>query len=97
MIIGNNGFHNGYEFVDLGLSVNWATFNVGATKPEEYGDYYAWGETETYYEVGYAQSTKVSHPCVIADDTGMRYFCAVHHTGQTIHHISFFAYPRIRA
>ena len=38
--------------VDLGLSVRWATFNVGATKPEEYGDYFAWGETEprsTYY------------------------------------------------
>lgn len=35
------------EFVDLGLSVKWATCNVGATKPEEYGDYYAWGETET--------------------------------------------------
>lgn len=35
-----------YEFVDLGLSVKWATCNVGATKPEEYGDYYAWGETE---------------------------------------------------
>ena len=35
-----------YEYVDLGLSVNWATFNVGATNPEEYGDYFAWGETE---------------------------------------------------
>ena len=35
-----------HEFVDLGLSVKWATCNVGATKPEEYGDYYAWGETE---------------------------------------------------
>ena len=34
------------EFVDLGLSVMWATFNVGATSPEEYGDYFAWGETE---------------------------------------------------
>lgn len=33
--------------VDLGLSVKWANFNVGATKPEEYGDYYAWGETTT--------------------------------------------------
>ena len=32
--------------VDLGLSVKWATCNVGANKPEEYGDYYAWGETE---------------------------------------------------
>ena len=31
--------------VDLGLSVKWASFNVGATAPEEYGNYYAWGET----------------------------------------------------
>ena len=36
------------EYVDLGLpsGVKWATFNVGATQPEEYGDYFAWGETE---------------------------------------------------
>jgi hypothetical protein len=39
---------NGHEFVDLGLSVKWATCNVGATKPEEPGDYYAWGEIELY-------------------------------------------------
>ena len=32
--------------IDLGLSVKWASCNVGATKPEEYGGYYAWGETE---------------------------------------------------
>ena len=32
--------------VDLGLSVKWATWNLGAAKPEDYGDYYAWGETE---------------------------------------------------
>ncbi len=44
------------EMVDLGLSVKWASYNVGATKPEEYGDYFAWGETEPYYEPGYAQS-----------------------------------------
>ncbi len=30
--------------VDLGLSVKWATCNIGSTKPEEYGDYFAWGE-----------------------------------------------------
>ena len=35
-----------HEYVDLGLSVKWATCNVGATKPEEYGDYFAWGETQ---------------------------------------------------
>ncbi|MDY4512770.1 MAG: hypothetical protein SPE10_04900, partial [Paludibacteraceae bacterium] len=38
---------NGHEYVDLGLSVKWATCNVGASKPEEYGNYYAWGETTT--------------------------------------------------
>ncbi len=38
---------NGHEYVDLGLSVKWATCNVGATSPEEYGDYFAWGETTT--------------------------------------------------
>ena len=36
-----------HESVDLGLSVKWATCNVGADTPEGYGDYYAWGETET--------------------------------------------------
>ena len=38
---------NGHEYVDLGLSVKWATCNVGATKPEEFGSYFAWGETST--------------------------------------------------
>ena len=33
-----------HEFVDLGLSVKWATCNVGANEPNEYGDYFAWGE-----------------------------------------------------
>ena len=32
--------------VDLGLSVKWAGWNVGASSPEQYGGYYAWGETE---------------------------------------------------
>ena len=34
------------EAIDLGLSVKWASHNVGATKPEEFGNHYAWGETE---------------------------------------------------
>ena len=34
-----------YEAVDLGLSVEWATFNVGAKSETDYGDYFAWGET----------------------------------------------------
>ena len=39
-------YENGYEYIDLGLSVKWATCNVGASSSEEYGDYFAWGETE---------------------------------------------------
>ena len=37
--------------LDLGLSVKWANMNVGASSPEEYGDYFAWGEVKTkrYY------------------------------------------------
>ena len=39
---------NGHAYVDLDLpsGTKWATCNVGATKPEDYGGYYAWGETE---------------------------------------------------
>ncbi len=42
-----SGYENGYEWVDLGLSVKWATKNVGASSPSDYGGYYAWGETST--------------------------------------------------
>ena len=47
-----NPDYNGHEYVDLGLSVKWATCNVGASAPEEYGDYFAWGEVEPkeYYD-----------------------------------------------
>ncbi|MBR6002278.1 MAG: hypothetical protein IK045_05395 [Bacteroidales bacterium] len=44
------------EAVDLGLSVDWRAWNIGASGPDGYGDYYAWGELEPYYEDGYAQS-----------------------------------------
>ena len=47
---GNNGggSNNGHNYVDLGLPSGtlWATCNVGAKAPEEYGDYFAWGETK---------------------------------------------------
>lgn len=45
-----------HEYVDLGLSVKWATCNVGANAPEEYGLYFAWGET-----IGYGQDTNDGH------------------------------------
>ena len=34
-----------HEFVDLGLSVKWASMNIGAEKVSDYGSYFAWGET----------------------------------------------------
>ena len=40
-----SGTINGHEYVDLGLSVKWATCNVGANTPSDYGDYFSWGET----------------------------------------------------
>ena len=49
---------NGREYVDLGLPSGtlWATCNVGASKPEEYGLYFAWGET-----TGYTSDTSDGH------------------------------------
>ena len=44
---GGDGKHQGHEYVDLGLSVKWATRNIGAKSPEDYGRYFAWGETTT--------------------------------------------------
>lgn len=37
------------EYVEMGDGLKWATCNLGASKPEESGDYYAWGETELHY------------------------------------------------
>jgi len=47
--IPTTGMENGHEWVDLGLPSGtlWATCNVGATTPDEYGDYFAWAETTT--------------------------------------------------
>ena len=42
-----SGLGSKHKFVDLGLSVKWATCNVGAETPEAYGDYFAWGEIQS--------------------------------------------------
>ena len=43
-----SGSYNGHDYVDLGLPSGtlWATCNVGANRPEDYGHYFAWGETQ---------------------------------------------------
>ena len=62
------GTINGYEYVDLGLSVMWATCNIGADSPEDYGDYYAWGETET--KSTYRSSNSVTYGVSMDDISG---------------------------
>ena len=47
------------EAVDLGLSVKWASCNVGAESPEDYGDYFAWGETSP--KSSYTESTSITY------------------------------------
>ena len=56
---------NGYKCVDLGLSVRWATCNIGANYPEEYGDYFAWGEVKPkteYTQSNYSNVTNEDSP-----------------------------------
>jgi len=82
-----NGYKAGYapaptdvQAVDLGLpsGIKWASCNVGATMPEDYGNYYAWGEVlpKTYYSFGtykysnngYDYDAKLTKYCSDADD-----------------------------
>ncbi len=68
--IPTTGTLNGYAWVDLGLpsGIKWATCNVGASSPEEYGDYYAWGETSTKSD--YSESTSSTYGKDMSDIGG---------------------------
>ncbi len=63
----NKQVHEGHEYVDLGLPSGtlWATCNVGATAPEQTGDYFAWGETETKTEFIPENYTYKEYPAVL--------------------------------
>lgn len=62
------GIINGHSYVDLGLSVKWATCNVGTGNSWEYGNYYAWGETRTKNK--YIQETSKTYHKNIGDIAG---------------------------
>ncbi|MBR5053872.1 MAG: hypothetical protein IKW91_11695, partial [Bacteroidaceae bacterium] len=51
-----NNCADSHEYVDLGLPSGtlWATCNIGAESPEDYGDYFAWGETEPKTSFGWS-------------------------------------------
>ena len=44
--------HAQMQAVDLGLSVDWGTCNLGASQPQESGDFYSWGE-QHFYDLRY--------------------------------------------
>ena len=64
----SNGYINGHEYVDLGLSVKWATCNVGASSASDYGSYYAWGETTT--KTDYSSGNSTTYGKSIGDISG---------------------------
>lgn len=66
----SDGMINGHQYVDLGLSsgLKWATCNIGADSPEDYGNYYAWGETETKAE--YTEDNSVTYGQQLNDISG---------------------------
>ena len=53
------------DYVDLGLSVKWATCNVGASSPEELGCYFAWGETTPKSSYNSSTYTYSSNPSTL--------------------------------
>ena len=58
-----SGSIDGYDYVDLGLSVSWATYNVGANDIVEIGEYYAWGETTPYNNFTNINYSWSHYPC----------------------------------
>lgn len=64
------------EAVDLGLSVKWASCNVGADSPEDYGGYYAWGETKEKDYYGWE-----TYKWCKGNDYSMTKYCEDSHAG----------------
>ncbi|MBR5781262.1 MAG: hypothetical protein IKY27_04685 [Bacteroidales bacterium] len=65
-----NKLIDGHDWVDLGLDsgIKWATCNIGADYPEEYGNYYAWGETEIKNE--YTSENSLTYGIEMNDISG---------------------------
>lgn len=58
-----SGTIDGHDYVDLGLSIKWATCNVGAQKPWEIGNHYAWGQSTPYTEWTFLNYQFTYPPC----------------------------------
>ena len=76
------GTINGHDFVDLGLSVKWATKNVGAKELSDYGDYFAWGEINPKHE--YTVENSLTHDKEMGNICGnLHYDAARYHWGDS--------------
>lgn len=58
-----SGKTDGYEYVDMGLSVKWATCNLGGKNKTDIGEYYAWQETKPYTEYTWVNYFFTFNPC----------------------------------
>lgn len=78
------GLINGHEYVDLGLpsGLKWAKCNVGANTPEEYGDYFAWGEIAPKSEF-YEENCKTFYKDITDISGNPKYDVARSHWGGT--------------
>ena len=84
-VTGNNVTLTDERIVDLGLSVKWANCNVGANEPQDYGDYFAWGEVtpkQSFSANNYQYYTNGSFVDIGNDISGTQYDAATHNMGE---------------
>ena len=80
--VATTGTINGHAWVDLGLSVKWATMNVGASSPGDYGDYFAWGEVHPKSE--YTEENSLTYKKEMGEISGnSKYDAACYHWGSS--------------
>ena len=78
----SSGMIKSHAFVDLGLSVKWATMNVGASSPGDYGDYFAWGEVHPKSE--YTEENSLTYKKEMGGIIGnSKYDAACYHWGSS--------------
>ena len=68
-IVAVSGMEAAAEYIDLGLSVKWAACNLGAQRPEQYGSYFAWGETAP--KISYNRDNSVTFNKALKDVSGV--------------------------
>ena len=84
-VTGDNVTVTDERIVDLGLSVKWANCNVGANEPQDYGDYFAWGEVtpkQSFSANNYQYYSNGTFVDIGSDISGTQYDAATHNMGE---------------